>query len=291
MRMKKTLCLVLLLFMIFNLASCFKLFDAAIKDTETEEQSERDSLTEEDSDLIEESETESESVSQTEDESETITDTEPQTETESETERIVNYIDLTYLNSRGTRIFVDIVYPSKGQEFEINAANNVATAMGMLTSANVYKPSYNKLYNENTVEILVGDVGYPETDMLSEGLGYGEGAIGVVGNKLVVVGFDEAALNYAVDQLRVILTSCRDDDGNIRVGDDINTFVSANPVLSSIPVYVGKSPSVTDMGDNSYKIVFDGGKEASFRDYLVTLSRDKYRLYTQNKMDGNEYYT
>ena len=50
-------------------------------------------------------------------------------------------------------------------------------------------------YNAEKAEILVGDVGYPESDEVYKTLKYNEVRICVVGSKLVVAGYDSEAMS------------------------------------------------------------------------------------------------
>ena len=207
---------------------------------------------------------------------------------ESNNDTVVTDAPETYLDIVVDGVSVNVVYAATASSTEIDAANELANKILRITGARVTVTS-ERLHNANTVEILVGGVGYPESKELRATLGYGESAIKVIGNKLVIVSTGESMLSDAIGVLATYFNSVKDKNQNLRIPTSYEKRIASNEVLAALPFYGEYSPEVTDTGDGCYKLDFTN--ETVFRDYINILKAKGFKLYHQNIIENNEYYT
>ena len=299
LRIKKytTLFLALVLLLGVCFVSCKK-EDPTQDDTVTEsdttgDESESDTVTEKDttgdeseSDTVTESDTmgdESESLTD-EDESESLTDEQPDVDVE---------VKDILISDKGTVNFSVI--------FSENADEQTKDAVGRLVSA-IQKRSGAKYvsldisspaaYSADTLEILVGDVGYAESDTVFDSIGYGDWAVRFCGNKLVVAGYSKYTLEDAITELIQAIKNGSDKEGTIALSSDMSIGDTDVEVLNYMPHIDGENyPIAVDEGQDTGLAIMSDLTVEDFNAYIKKIQDSGFELYTSNKICENLFYT
>lgn len=148
--------------------------------------------------------------------------------------------------------------------------------------------------DSSTYEILVGMTAYPETQEVISSLGYGDWALRVVGNKIVVFGFDSASLSQATAKLAMLLEKGVSEDGKsitLKV-EDINQTGTKNEQLNALPGYEGGTFSAYyAAGGNCDEIIVRETNLDQYNAYLKKLDAAGFKCYTTNEIAGNHFAT
>ena len=214
------------------------------------------------------------------------TDTDTNAPTETETEVPETYFELVKSGE-----LVPVVYGVYATGTEISLARSIIDGINRFVPVKG-RPESEGTYDPNKVEILVGNTTYPESQQLLNEIGYGEGAIKVIGNKLVVVGSDTAALEKAIIKLIDECYNSKDENKNIFIKSSFTASAVSNELVAALPVHPKAAPQkVVDTTSECYLMDFGENKETIFREYLTLLEEDGFTLYAENNLEGNEYYT
>ena len=225
---------------------------------------------------------------------ESKTETESVTETETETDAVVE--DLAIVASGASKYTVVYPYDYENLSFVAEGyAKDLVASIDSMTGVKLktkddFIPK-DQTQNAATPEILVGETDYPETEQLLSGIGYGDYAIGVVGNKIVVTAYTTSALAIAVEQFSTILKEAKTDDGIVLPGDLYQTE-TVIPMLNQLPKFTaGKRNSVTDSGDSSYVMAIDDVTLEDYQSYLATLAENGFSQKEEHVIlnDTNHY--
>ena len=209
-----------------------------------------------------------------------------QADTESDTVTRVDKIDIKLDDkyaSITTAIRQDPVLSGAIKDFAKSYSNTVG-AISVTPESRVE-------YNAEKAEILVGDVGFPESDEVYKTLKYNEVRICVVGSKLVVAGYDPEAMSEALAELATRLNEKKDQSGNITLGADFMIERMFAAPLSVLPVLDGLVPTYTDTGDDCHMLNFGTIRKTMFTAYCDAISAEGFTLYSEKSMDGNTYKT
>ncbi len=148
--------------------------------------------------------------------------------------------------------------------------------------------------DSSTYEILVGITDYPETRQVMESLTYGQWGIRVVGNKIVVFGYSNAALSKAVNKFNNIMAKCISEDGKSISVDpaELNVTEDHDERLGALPLYEGGDfSSYYKPGDSVDEIIVANATPDTHKAYLKTLESAGYQCYTTNELNGNLFAT
>lgn len=185
-----------------------------------------------------------------------------------------------------------IVYPSSADSTMLEVVNSLTGALKRITGVSSLRPEVEGKYDASTVEILVGATTYPESVQVYETLGYGEGVVCVVGNKIVIAGYDASACNRTISSFIVALSGKKDENGNITLMSDYTATVSDRPLVSQLPTMPQTFiPRFEDMGQNCARLVFEGVSVSDVTSYLPKLTAAGYTKHAENQIDNNLYYT
>ncbi len=185
-----------------------------------------------------------------------------------------------------------IVYAVAAQPYELDAVQTVSEQFYRLTDVRIRPSAEEPTYNADTVEIIVGRTSHQESIDVYKTLGYGEGKVAVVGNKVVIAGYNEAALTGALDQLITALFNRKTDDGVFTIQKDFSAAFQDNPMLAQIPYSESfTAGKLTNTGDNCYMLTFDSVSLQALSDYVAIFGNKGYELYTENTIDDNKFYT
>jgi len=169
-------------------------------------------------------------------------------------------------------VAVDVVYPKLATAYELKAANGIVASFKNISRATSKVKFETENYDPSKVEIVVGNTNYSETKEVIEQIGYSEGIISIVGNKIIILGSDEESYDALVQRFAIALNNGKDKDKNIKIATDYTISVSTNEVVASLPVVKDISPSyIKDAGDNSYVLMFNNATIDTVEGYLSSL--------------------
>ena len=149
-------------------------------------------------------------------------------------------------------------------------------------------------YDADTLEILIGDTSYPESDRVMESIGYGDWTIRFEGNKLVVASYARSGLRKALLKVIQQIKAGADGNGTIEIPADWNVLETEEPVLNELPRYQTESaflPRTLDEGDNSCVAYVSGSSVVEYESYLSELEKQGYSLYFTNAIGDNRFAT
>ena len=152
-------------------------------------------------------------------------------------------------------------------------------------------------HNHDTLEILVGNTNYTETAEAQKDLKYGDYLLTVVGNKIVVLGYTDSALNSAGNALvRLMKAAVVTDETtgtkslSLKKSEVYSTGVK-NSTISAMPVYDGGTLSAyyeCGVGD---ELIFGDTTVESYNAYVQKLIDSGYQKHTSHTMNGNVFTT
>lgn len=185
-----------------------------------------------------------------------------------------------------------VIYPATADPGVMETANTVVTALKNLTKVKgLCSEVEGVAHNPDIVEILIGLTDYDESKQAYETLAYGDGAVRVVGKKIVVIGHSNSDVSIAANKLIFALNTAKDESGNIRLSKDYSISVSNRPLLSKLPMMNGILPRIEEAGQGSIKLIFESVSAAQTKGYVAELEKAGYARYAENKIDNNLYYT
>jgi len=175
-----------------------------------------------------------------------------------------------------------------------NIINHVKTLTGvsMKLDTDWYKKGYELA--SSVPDILVGLTDFPETQQVIDSLTYGEWAVRLVGNKIVVFGFDNNGLSKAVNELLLLLKKGVSEDGkSITLQTaDLNLQGTSSKQLSALPGYEGGSfYSYYAAGLSCDEIIIRDTNADEYQAYLKKLESSGFTCYTTNEIAGNHFAT
>ena len=184
---------------------------------------------------------------------------------------------------------------------EVQAAINIRKQLMQLTGADIpigddWVKAGEKT-NDN-VEILVNAVNYPEVQELKSSIGYGDYAVRMIGNKIVLVGYTDEAITAAARSLTSVLGrfAVKDETtGKISIvlkAEDVEKVATVNKPLSSLPSVDGAvMMAAYDPGDACQELIFEQTTPELFTAYLAKLEQQGYKKHTARDVTGNKFAT
>ena len=148
--------------------------------------------------------------------------------------------------------------------------------------------------DSESLEILIGMTAYPETAEVVSSLGYGDWAVRLVGNKIVVFGFDSTSLSKATTKLVTLLKNGVSEDGkSITLNTaDLNVTDTQSEQLSALPGYEGGVfYSYYAAGAKCDEIIINETNLDQYNAYLKKLDAAGFKCYTTNEIAGNHFAT
>ena len=148
--------------------------------------------------------------------------------------------------------------------------------------------------DSSTYEILVGVTDYPETRQVMETLKYGEYAVRLVDNKIVVFGYTDSTMSQAVSYLNRVLKKATSEDGKsiTIMAEDLEYFKSTNERMNALPVYEeGTFISYYKAGNQVDEFIVGDTSPDEYRDYLKKLEEAGFACYTTHQITDNLFAT
>lgn len=147
-------------------------------------------------------------------------------------------------------------------------------------------------YSADSYEILIGDIGYPESKKVMDDIGYGEWTVRFEENKLVVAGFSRTGLNSAISELIKNIKKVATDDGTIAFEGDMNITKTEHEVLNKLPRFENIGyPQTADEGNDTGLAVLSNADANVYSAYLSKITSEGYKLYTSNDIKENKFST
>lgn len=207
-----------------------------------------------------------------------------QVETGSDTVPRVDKVDIKLDDKHAS-----ITVTSKKDTLLTDSIKEFANSYADTVNAKSVTPRKRVEYVADKSEIIIGDVGYPESDEVYSTLRYNEVKVRVVGSKLVVAGYDSKTLSEVLTELAKLLEDKKDPSGNISLGADFVIDRMFAAPLSVLPVLEGLEPTYVDTGDDCHMLNFGSTKESKFDAYCDAIVSEGFTLYSDKEIDGNVY--
>ena len=140
----------------------------------------------------------------------------------------------------------------------------------------------------DALQILIGDVGTPESNAVMEAIGYGDWTVRFSGNKLVVAAYSEYALDSAITELIQQIKQHAGEDGSIVFPSDLSVTDTFDETANHLPVYdSARAAQTIPEGDNTSLAVIRGTDMEEYDRYLLKLETLGYRYHTGNVIGEN----
>ena len=148
--------------------------------------------------------------------------------------------------------------------------------------------------DSSTYEILVGVTDYPETKEVMDSLTYGEWAVRLVGNKIVIFGFSDTSMSHAVSRFnRALEKAVSEDKKSITLtAEEINQTDALDAQMSALPQYEGGNfLSYYKAGNNVDEIIIGNTNPDEYKAYLSKLEQNGFTCYTTHQITDNLFAT
>ena len=148
--------------------------------------------------------------------------------------------------------------------------------------------------DSSTLEILVGYTDYAETQQVIDSLKYGDWAVKLVGNKIVVFGYDSDSLSMATTSFSQLLKKSVSEDGTSITLDPaaVDMTGTKNTQLNALPTFEGGSfGAYYAAGADCDEIIVRETTVEQYNTYLKKLEQAGYKCYTTNEIEGNYFAT
>ncbi len=184
-------------------------------------------------------------------------------------------------------------------DYQVQLAKNIIDKIGNLTGARVTMTTDWVKTGTNTddkYEILVGTTSRSESVQAREQYDVDEYGVSIVGNKIIITGWTEETIGYAVDifctMLEQSLVQNTDKDKNITFLYDTKIIKSRAGWKTDIPEFEGgELYGCVTCNHDQIEYYYSGTTEAAFTAYRQKLASEGYELYCENIIDGNLFAT
>ncbi len=158
----------------------------------------------------------------------------------------------------------------------------------------------NAEHDPDTLEILVGITNYDQTaEVVKESPSYGDYSIKVVGNKIVVVAYNNNGYSLAANALVNGMREGFDEATNTITlkASEINCTVNSNKQLAKLPIFEGGvfeayyDAGERVSGERCDEIIIDDATPELYDAYLKKLEANGYKQYTTHEANKNKFAT
>ena len=143
-------------------------------------------------------------------------------------------------------------------------------------------------------EILLGVTDHPETKEVMNSLGYGDWAIRVIGNKIVIFGFNDTTMSRAVNRFNSTLEKHVSEDGKsiTLTAEELEQTERYDEQMNALPLYDGGVfSSFYKAGNNVDEIIVGSTNLEEYQAYLKKLEVNGYTCYTTHQITENHFAT
>ena len=153
--------------------------------------------------------------------------------------------------------------------------------------------------NSDTLEILIGQTDYDETAAVIDNIKYGEYIIKAVGNKIVIMGYSNDAIETGVKEFLNICRANRDKaTKTITVSAEaLYLKGTVNETLNELPVLGGNTTAqyydagLRTQGQNCDMVVMSNTSIALYSSYQTKLTEKGFKQYVSTEMGKNKFST
>lgn len=182
------------------------------------------------------------------------------------------------------RLDLDVEYAKKVRDSILNYCG-----VKLSLSTDWFKPGTDI---SSEFEILVGNTERTETATFLSTLNYNEYGFGVVGNKIVVAGWNETTTALAVDNFIDYFkaNSKKNEDGTVSfrmIADERAVYDYGNWFVDYPEFTDGKNNGTQDAGYGNLQVMFTETTLEAYNDYCKKLEDAGYVLYMENSIKDN----
>ena len=135
-------------------------------------------------------------------------------------------------------------------------------------------------YDKDAFEILLGNTCFDETKQVISELNYGDYAVRVVGNKIVVCARIPSAMQIAGSEFAKYITRGATKNKSIFIDATLNVKAEAVPEANAAPIMANAGePELYDTGDNCACFLYRNVNLTTFESYANTLKGAGYSLF------------
>ncbi|MCQ2428321.1 MAG: MBL fold metallo-hydrolase [Clostridia bacterium] len=185
---------------------------------------------------------------------------------------------------------------------DVQAAMKIRTAINGYTEKGQTKIdtdwSKDGKHDSSTLEILVGNTTYEETATGLGNVGYGDYAVKLVGNKILVLGYTDDAISYAATVLTSLIkaNAKKDEATNLYTveikPEDINYSGTRSKTISQLPTVEGGTfLGYYNAGDDCDEIIVGKTDMDAYKSYISKLESTGYKTHVTNDVQGNSFAT
>ncbi|GEM_PF-3556765 len=148
-------------------------------------------------------------------------------------------------------------------------------------------------HDPEAYEILFGETNYDESKSLTDALNPGEYIIKAVGNKIIVCGNTDTAMENALDEFKALLKAGTSDDGTIKLNrSDLDVHKSEVRLVKSLPAIDNvEFESFYTSNKDCDEAIYKKATREAFDAYVKKLRDAGYKQYAANEMNGNAFAT
>ena len=146
-------------------------------------------------------------------------------------------------------------------------------------------------YDHESVEILVGVTEYSESKEVLADISYGEYLVKVVGKKLVIAAYSDAAMYEACRQVKKLIQE-RAAEGELTIPADTMFTGITDDDLSKLPSYENGTFNCTyECGGDATLLLINDTTADAYNEYLSELESAGWTKYTTNTIGDNHFAT
>ncbi len=185
---------------------------------------------------------------------------------------------------------VRIVRGDNASEAETDAAIKIRKAIGALCSGSApdITTDFSKdgTHDSSIPEILVGRTEYQESIDTLNSISYGEYAIRITGNKVVVTAWSDAAMNVLAENFINLLGKYSSD--SLTLTDKDSLVGIYNEYIQKLPAFNdAESIEIINGGDLAYQIVIPKTNKDMYNKYLSKLESSGFVNHSERSAAGN----
>lgn len=200
---------------------------------------------------------------------------------------------VTLLSGKSFRYSI-VTAPALQNGTTMKCVQSIQNAVKAITGKSpVYAPdgkAADAVRDERSLEILVGATYYPETAAFTGKLNYNQYGFSMEGNKIVIYGFSDAAMEKATAMF-VSLLNGASGKGELSVPATLTLKETDSSVKLTLPAYPSISQKLVSLGTDSTMIYVTDATEAAFRDYATALERAGLKKHDENRLGASLFYT
>lgn len=176
---------------------------------------------------------------------------------------------------------------------EQSAAESIAAMLTKKSGKTVsVSTADTKTYDANAVEILVGEVDYPEVTAVRSKLALGSTTVRVEGNKVVVFArMDDWYSSCAKKLVQLIFSQ---EAGSVQIARDFDGTVVCNETINAAPIVEGFLPddvNMTGVGETCVDLFYEKKTASDFDTFCTGLEAQGWIKYASHQIGDNKYAT